>query len=526
VSNDRTVSARPVLSFRGLRKAYGSTVALKGVDMAIKDGTVHALVGQNGAGKSTLVKILAGTERPDAGSITVGDGPAVNAIGSPSDAELLGIGVVHQDHPLVSGMTVAENMLLGMEPRTRFGRLDRKDMRHLAGAALREIGTVIEPTAYVEDLHVGEREQVAIAAALLRSPKLLLLDEPTASLGRDEVRTLFGVIERLRERGTALLFVSHFLDDVTAVSDEVTILRNGEVVLNCATADTTIEAISREMIGRDRGPDLPFASTHGHTERSRERTSREVVVALSHVSAGVARDVTLELSDGECVAVVGVSGSGAEDIGLAVAGLERRRGGDISFRGARIRQWQRSRARQAGVGFVPSDRRVDGLFPEESLAQNIVSGRYSTVSRFGVLRRGATSEVVNAALVRLPVQCRSPRQLVRQLSGGNQQKVLLCRWLDARFPVLVLIGPTTGVDVGARHDIYEAIEQYKAAGGTVLLVSSDLAEVLRLSDRILVMVRGTALEARSTTSFTQASLLERMLGGTPSSTTGPGEAIA
>jgi len=484
------------------------------------------LVGQNGAGKSTLVKILAGAEQPDSGEMRIGARGAVRAIASPLQAEALGISVVHQDHPLVPGMSVAENMLLGTEPITRWGRLDRKAMRDVAAQALREIGTAIAATAYVEDLTVGEREQVAIAAAFLRKPSLLILDEPTASLGRDEINTLFDVIERLKQNGTALLFVSHFLDDVKVISDEVTVLRNGRVVMHSPTEEATVESISSQMVGEQHTPRRlaaggllrPLATGVPSAEAGQPAAAPRLVATA--LDAGVARGVNLTVGAGECVAVVGVSGSGAEDVGRALAGLQRLRGGALVVGDHNARWWSRSLARRAGVGFVPSDRRVDGLFANESITINVISGELMAVSRFGVLNGLAIRRSVAAVVERLTVKCRSTRQPVRQLSGGNQQKILVGRWLDRRFSLLVLIGPTTGVDVGARADIYRAIEEYRSGGGSVVLVSSDLDEVLRLASRITVMLRGKALEPLPSEGLSQAKLLELMLSGQPYQPTG------
>lgn len=505
-----------VVECHNLRKRYGSTVALDGVDLACLPGAVHALVGQNGAGKSTVVKILAGVEQPDSGMVQLRNKGSLRGIASPLQAEALGISVVHQDHALVPGLSVGENMLLGIEPRTRWGRLERTEMREVADRALSEIGATISPGAYVEDLRVGEREQVAIAAALLREPSLLILDEPTASLGRDEISTLFDVIERLKQRGTALLFVSHFLDDVKAISDQVTVLRNGRVVMHSPTEEATVESISVHMVGEEHSTvatparEAPPARVAEPTSGLVAQTPRLVVTGLD---VGVASGVNLAVGAGECVAIVGVSGSGAEEVGRAVAGLERMRGGELVVSGQRVRRWSRAWARRAGIGFVPSDRRVDGLFADESISTNVIGGELKAVSKFGVLSGGLVRRRVAAVIRRLAVKCRSTRQPVRQLSGGNQQKVLVGRWLDRRFSLLVLIGPTTGVDVGARADIYRAIEEYKSEGGSVVLVSSDLDEVLRLARKVTVMVRGKALQPLASKSLSQATLLELMLGG-------------
>lgn len=506
-----------VVECRLLRKRYGNTLALDGVDMSCYAGHVHALVGQNGAGKSTLVKILAGVESPDSGEIRLRDSPVIGAISSPSNATELGIGVVHQDHPLVSGITVAENMLLGIEPRGRLGGIDRTAMRSAAKKMLSEIGTTIDPAAYVEDLRVGQREQVAIASALLRRPRLLILDEPTASLGRDEVRALFEVIEHLKERGTAMLFVSHFLDDVKAISEEITVLRDGVVAMHRPTSKTTTKAISLAMTGGsvpDAGP-RPKESVPTAARPSRVACVPSIRLEVDDLTVGPAEHVNFSIAAHECVAIVGVSGSGAEEVGKAVAGLAKARTGAIAIDGCRPRRWSRSRARAAGVGFVPSDRRVDGLFAEDAVSLNIVGGQFGAVSTHGMLRLASVRRVASGVIERLAIKCRSPRQAVNQLSGGNQQKVLVGRWVGGRFSILVLVGPTTGVDVGARADIYRAVESYRDSGGSVLLVSSDLDEVLRLAERVIVMVRGSALAPLTTSARLRPELLlELMLGGT------------
>ena len=464
----------------GIEKRFPGVHALRGVDLRLRPGEVHALVGQNGAGKSTLIKILTGAMRPDSGEIRV-DGERV-AFHSPADAERAGIAVVHQDLQLFPDLSVAENVLVA-HPPTRFARpfrvRDRRRTRLRAGELLDRLGIRVDVRAPAASLAAAERKLIEVARALAADARVIVLDEPTAALERSEVERLFALMRRLCETGAAVLFVSHKLEEVIAISARVTALRDGAVVAHAETAEVTVR-------------DLIHVVAEGGLRALPELEAEigEPALRAEAVRAGDVGPVDLEVRSGEIVALTGLVGSGATSFGRAVSGARRYHGGEVHVAEGRLPPGNRATAAARGVGFVAEDRKVEGIVPELSVEKNIALGAIENVSRFGWVSRRRMREQARRLMAALDITPRIPGLPAGSLSGGNQQKVLLARWLASRSSVLVLEEPTHGVDAGAKSEIHALLRRYAADGGAVALVSRETAELLELSDRVGVFREG------------------------------------
>ncbi|HEV7209040.1 MAG TPA: ABC transporter ATP-binding protein, partial [Mycobacteriales bacterium] len=458
-------------------------VANDDVELTVARGAVHALVGENGAGKSTLMKILYGMQRPDEGSIEV-DGRRVSFKG-PADAIAAGLGMVHQHFMLADNLTVLENIVLGAEPR-RFGALDRGAARLKIAEISRAYGLTLDPDRRVEDLGVGERQRVEIAKVLYRGARILILDEPTAVLVPQEVDALFASLQDLRAQGLTVVFISHKLDEVLQVADAVTVLRRGRSVASVDPRETTARELARLMVGGE----LPSPA---RTERIAPTADALTVTGLTlHAAAGrtVLDDITLTVGRGEIVGIAGVEGNGQSELVEALIGL-RPAAGRVLLAGADISTWSTRRRRAAGIGYVPEDRQRQGLLLGAPLWENRLLGHLGGLLLDRRRARRETADIVRTYDVRTP----GVDTPAFALSGGNQQKLMIGREL-AGGPVLLLAAhPTRGVDVGAQAAIWAQLRTAVAAGLGVLLISADLEELLGLSDRLLVMLRGKLVAA-------------------------------
>jgi ABC-type sugar transport system ATPase subunit len=468
--------AAPLLELQGLGKRYGGTWALEGVDLAATAGEVHALLGANGAGKSTLLHMLAGIAAPSAGVILLG-GHGVR-FASPADAARAGIASVHQELTVLPQLSVAENIWLGREPRTRFGLLDRQALRADTAALLRRHGLPLDADTLAGRLSVAGRQLVEIARALSASPRILTLDEPSAVLSMKERDRLFAIVRTLTAQGLLVLFVSHQLDEVFEITDRVTVLRNGRRVFDGATARVSRGELVRHMVG------------HAVEDRAVLGTSPAPVLASTEirVEGGQGQPVTIALADGEIVGLGGLVGAGRTRLARRIAGLEpgvsatfhRADGESFTIRSAR-------KANANGIVYLTEDRKRDGLFLNLPVATNASAAALGRIARLGWLSRRYEDATVRPVLDRLRLVAASLRMPVRALSGGNQQKVLFGRALLARPRILVCDEPTRGVDVGAREEIYALIRALAASGVAIVLVSSDLKELLGIAHRILVV---------------------------------------
>jgi ribose transport system ATP-binding protein len=476
-----------MLSAEGLVKVFPGVRALDGASLHLEAGSVHALLGENGAGKSTLVKILTGVYRPDGGLVTL-DGTAVSFAG-PLDALRAGVGVVHQERNLVPALSVAENVLLHHLPH-RFGMVRKREIRAEAQRCLDLLDLDLDPDAPVSTLSVAQAQLVEIAKALSVDNRVLLLDEPTASLTGDEADRLYAIVRKLTGSGHAVVLVSHKLEEVFAVADTVTVLRDGRSVA---------EAQPLSGYTRDEVVDLMVGRAHASIALDARVVDRSATPALELRGVCTARghrDVSLTVAPGEILGIYGLVGAGRTELAKALLGLDRITGGEVRLHGrpARIRDVGEA-LRRHRVGYVTENRKEEGLFLEQPITRNIGVTVWRQLARFGLIRDRAERTLVADYTTQLDIRAASPRQLAGQLSGGNQQKVSLAKWLAAACDILVIDEPTVGIDVRTKAAFHELIAALAGEGRAILLISSDMPEIVTLADRIAVMgdltIRGT-----------------------------------
>jgi rhamnose transport system ATP-binding protein len=469
----------PLVELRGLSKNYGGVHALSDVSFAIQPATVHALVGENGAGKSTLVKILTGVVHPDGGELLV-EGQH-ERIGDPQTAHRLGIVAMYQEPTVFPDLTVAENVFAGRHPRGRLRSVDWGAMRDNVARLLDELGVDFGPDTPVRGLGVADRQLLEIAKALSTRARLLIMDEPTAALSPNEVENLFATVRRMRARGVAVVFISHRLEEVSAIADTVTVLRDGRHVATRPAAELPHGELVRLMVGRSLDALFP----------KEEAELGDVVLRASGLSRrGVFSDVSFELRRGEIVGLAGFVGSGRTEVARAIFGIDRLDGGELWIDGRRFRPSSPRAALRRGLAYLPEDRLQQGLVQSMSVATNASMAVLPQLTPAGFLRPRREQALARRFMDELRIKATSPAQVVRSLSGGNQQKVVLSKWLAAQPRILVLDEPTHGVDVGTKADVHRTISHLAAGGLTILLISSELLEILGMSDRVLVMREG------------------------------------
>lgn len=473
-----TAIPEAILVGKGLRMAFGGVEVVRGVDIELHAGEVHAIVGENGAGKSTVAKLLAGVHRPAGGEILV-NGRAVH-FENPRHAISMGIGLIHQEPLTFPDLDVAENIFVGHPPTVR-GAVSWSEMRRRAADILAGLQVSLDPTARVGGLSVADQQMVELAAALSHEARVLLMDETTASLTPKEVAELFAIVRRLRDQGCAIAFVSHHLEEIFEIADRITVLRDGEKVGERRPAETSIPEIVRLMVGRDTN-----LAVHSPAAASGEAPILEV----SNLSGPGFHDVSFEVRPGTIVGLGGLVGAGRTEVLNALFGIHRATGGTIKVDGTATVIARPRHAIRHGIALVPEDRQHDGLLLSMPIVDNAVLPSIGRLARFGWRRRRAEHEAARANVESLNVKCRSIHQPIRELSGGNQQKVVLAKWLLIEPRILLLDEPTRGVDVGAKEEVHRQIRELVSRGMAILMVSSDLPELLALSDRILVMREG------------------------------------
>ena len=466
-----------LLRVDGLVKRFPGVVALDGISFDLHAGEVHVLLGENGAGKSTLIKCLAGVYQPDGGQVVV-DGRPVR-LHSTAQAEALGIATIHQEFNLVPQLSVAENVLLGRQPR-RFGVIDKRRMLSVARRALARVGLEVDPRTPVSRLGVARQQLVEIAKALSLDARVLILDEPTAALTDAEVDHLLDLMAGLRETGVGMIFISHHLDEIRRIGQRVTVLRDG-VSVGTVPASTSTDDLVAMMVGR------PIESQY-----PRQRTEVGVeLLSVEHLTrTGAFEDICLSVRAGEVVGLAGLVGAGRTEVLRAIFGADRYDAGTVTVRGARVPRHDVHAAIGAGLGLVPEDRKAQGLVLGASVADNLGLVSLRRATKAGLVDRAWLRTLARTAVTDLRIRTPSVDVAVKNLSGGNQQKVVMGKWLSADPAILLLDEPTRGVDVGAKVEIYQLINTLTASGRGVLLVSSDLPEVLGMCDRILVMTQG------------------------------------
>ncbi|WP_277212645.1 sugar ABC transporter ATP-binding protein [Isoptericola croceus] len=472
-------SGAPLLTLENVSKSFGPVRVIDDVTVHVRPGHVQVLLGENGAGKSTLIKMMSGIYQPDGGRILVDRKPVV--LDGVRAAESHGIATIHQELNLVPTMSVAENVLMGRLP-SRGGLLDKRAMRATARRALDRIGLDVDVDQPVGELGVARQQLVEIAKALSLDARMLILDEPTAALTHGEIDALFAVVQDLRADGVGMVFISHHLEEITRIGDDVSVLRDGSLVAE-VPASTAEDELVRHMVGRD---------IADHHPRRREYTGPDdVLLDVQHLTRhGVVDDISFQVRAGEVVGIAGLVGAGRTELLRAVAGADPYDAGTVTVRGGTLPAKNVGRAIAAGVGHVPEDRKNQGLVLGASVNENIGYATLRSTARTGLVDRSGQRRRAQDVADRLRIRMRDIDQTARDLSGGNQQKIVFARWVLAGSQVLLLDEPTRGVDVGARVEIYEFINAITADGGAVVMVSSDLPEVLGMSDRILVMSGG------------------------------------
>lgn len=469
---------QPVVSVHGISKRYPGVRALGNVSLDVCPGEVHALVGENGAGKSTLMLILSGVEQADEGEIRI-DGRRT-AIPEACTAKALGIGTVFQELSLVSGLSIAENIFAHRLP-ARWGVVDRRELEAGATDALGRLGVHLDPSDLVRSHSIATRQLVEIAKALAESTKLLILDEPTSSLTLNETDRLLDMVRSLRSEGLAILFISHKMSEVFRIADRITVLREGKIVAAMRTEDTNPDEIVGLMAGRT----IASASERKHVPGRREMLRLESVSSPPDFE-----NVSLAVSSGEIVGLAGLKGAGRSELARAVFGLSRIKSGRVLVAGRPVRFTSPCEAVRAGIGYLPEDRKEEGLFLGLSVWENVAASALHTFTKQGVLDRSSAREAASAYRSSLSIRTPGVDQVVQKLSGGNQQKVLLAKWLLCDPKVFIVDEPTRGVDVGTRADIHNLLRALADRGTAVIVISSDMPEIVALSDRLYVMADG------------------------------------
>ncbi len=469
----------PIVALEDAAKSYGAVHALKHGTLALRAGEVRALVGENGAGKSTLVKLLGGVVRLDGGRMLVDAEPV--DFHSPTEARDSGIAVIYQEPTLFPDLSVAENVVMGGHPLRSMRRIDRRAMHNSVQEQLDRLGVRLDAERPVRGLSIADQQIVEIAKALSFEARVLIMDEPTAALSGPEVERLFGVVRALRDHGAAVLFISHRLEEVFALCDTVTVMRDGEVVHDAATADMTPDEVVRRMVGRELSALFPKEDTAtGAAVLRVERLTRE----------GVFTDISFEVRAGEIVALAGLVGAGRSEVARAIFGIDRADAGHVEVDGNRLPKAKPTAAMKAGIGFVPEDRRQQGLVMELSVARNATLTRMGALSRGGIIRGRAERALAADWATRLQLKYHRLDDPVGFLSGGNQQKVVLAKWLATEPKVLIVDEPTRGIDVGTKAEVHRLLSELAGRGVAVLMISSELPEVLGMADRVLVMHEG------------------------------------
>lgn len=470
-----------VIEARGVSKSFGGVPVLRGVNVDIRAGEVHAILGENGAGKSTLLKIFAGVHRPDKGEILLRG--FVVSVSSPAAAQRLGVSLIHQEPLSFGDLDVAENIYLGgpAEAAARWGIIDRKKMYRQAAEVLEALGVELSPRAMMRGLSIADQQMVELAAALRHQSRVLLMDEPTAALTPAEVDDLFRIVRQLRDQGVAIVFISHRLEEVLSISDRITVLRDGEFVATKLVEETDRRDLIAMMVGR------PLSEVY---EKESAAVGETLLDVKNLSSAGLFEDISLQVRRGEIVGIAGLVGAGRTELAETIFGLHKISEGAIRLENQDVSINSPRQAIERGIAYVPEDRQKHGLLMPFSIANNTTLASLRKVSALGWLFSGKQRRAAQVYRDLLHTRCRSVEQPVRQLSGGNQQKVVLGKWLMTEPKLLILDEPTRGIDVGAKAEVHHAMGELARSGKGILMISSDLPEVLAISDRILVMREG------------------------------------
>ena len=474
----------PAVEMRSISKGFNGVPVLNEVDFEVRAGEVHALAGGNGAGKSTLMKILQGVYQTDSGSILVGGKPV--EITSIQDAKAAGIGMVFQEFSLVPSLTVAQNIFLGAEPQGRSGLIDDREAVRRAREVFTEMEVEVDPRAHVSKLGTAYWQLTEIAKALAQNARVLIMDEPTASLARHETEALFDLVARLKNRGISIIYISHRMDEVYRIADRITILRDGRRLLTEPLSNVTPEQIVEGIVGKKIEGQLTYQ------QRERDPSSASPVLEARGLTCGKrVRDVSFTLHAGEILGLAGLMGSGRTELARVLFGIDSLESGEILIRGKKAVITSPRRAIDAGLALIPEDRRDQGLVLDHSVRDNLLLPLLDNIKRGPLLDAGAGRTLSSSLIKKFAVKVAHPNKPVRLLSGGNQQKVVLAKWLGTEPDVLILDEPTAGVDIGTKSEILDMIRELANAGKAVIVISSEYPELLAVSDRVLILRDGS-----------------------------------
>jgi ribose transport system ATP-binding protein len=493
---------QPILRLEKVSKRYGGVRALEGADLEVEPGRIHAILGENGAGKSTLIKLIAGVVKPDEGQIML-DGRAVT-FASPADAMKAGIVCVFQELSLIPDLNVADNIVISDPPR-RFGLIDRKAQRRLAEEALARAGAAdIHPLAQVKDLPLSRRQMVEIAKALHRKPRLLILDEATSALTSGDVDRVFAVLKGLRDQGLAALYISHRMHEIEELADTCTVFRNGRKVETYAAGTRTDSEVVGMMIGRELKNDFP--------PKPGPAPGTPPVLRVSGLNwSGRLSDIGFDLRPGEIIGLGGLDGQGQRELLLALFGVLRGVGGEITLPGTEGRPDSPAAARSAGMALIPEDRKTEGLMLSLPLRDNLTVASFGQIARGGIIDRMQEGARIEAVMTQLQIKAAGPDVAASSLSGGNQQKVVIAKWLMNRPRIILLNDPTRGIDVGTKQEIYTLLRDLAAGGAAILFYSTDHDELIGLCDRVLVLYDGKVRAELTGEALTQHALVAAAL---------------
>ena len=479
------------IEMRGIDKSFGSNQVLKQAGFTLESGEVHALMGENGAGKSTLMKILTGVYTKDAGTVLV-DGKEVN-YKNPQEAEKAGIVFIYQELNVMFDLTVEENLFMGKEIHGKFGICDKKAMQKKAQEALNILGVNISPKTVMAELSVGQQQMVEICKALMADAKVIIMDEPTAALTQSETVALFKVIESLRKKGVSMVYISHRMEEIFELCDRITVLRDGSYIGVKNIPETNMNEIVKMMIGREIGERYPSRNV---------KIGKEVLKVKELTRKGTFHDVNFSVRAGEVLGVSVLMGAGRTEIMQAIFGNLSYEGGTIEIDGKEVKISNPRQAMEHGIGFITEDRKTEGLMLDKSIRKNISLCNLRRISKSSVISREAEKNMVAEAIKDLRIKCFGSYHECNNLSGGNQQKVVLAKWILTNPKILILDEPTRGVDIGAKKEIYSIINKLAAQGVAIIMVSSELPEVLGMSDNIMVVREG---EVRGIISYEEAN---------------------
>ncbi len=485
---DDAVTPPPALELRRVVKSFGPVVALRAGSLVLQPGSIHALIGENGAGKSTLVKIVAGLYRRDSGEFLLNGDPV--DFTSTAQSKAAGIAVIYQEPTLFPDLSVTENIFMGRQPTGTLGRIDRKAMRAETQEIFDRLGVALDPDRVTDGLSIADQQIIEIAKAISLDARVLIMDEPTAALSGVEVERLFAVARSLRDEGRALLFISHRFDEVFALCDTVTVMRDGSYIDTTAIAETTIDDLVRQMVGRDVTELFPKLPSE----------AGDVVLEVEGLTrTGVFRDISFTLRAGEIVGLAGLVGAGRSEVARAIFGVDPYESGAVRLHGKALPKGNPRTATARGLALVPEDRRKQGLVLDDGVARNITLAIRGQLAKLGLLWNKRENEAAKVWASRLEVKTAALDAEAGTLSGGNQQKVVLGKWLATEPTVLIVDEPTRGIDVGTKAEVHRLLSQLAQQGLAILMISSELPEVLGMADRVLVMREG-----RLTGEFTRA----------------------